>query len=178
MGTTPVYAFRYPELTDSPNSPTQVQNLALDVEARIEAIYASIAASRSLSDVQSANGTTTSTTFTATLTGGTACGIAFVAPASGVVIIHNSLGLFNTADFSICTIEVRTGSTIGSGTVVLAASDDYAIVHKNANLNQFGRATRLPGLTPGGSYNVRQQFRVPSGTGNFQRKELIVQLEL
>jgi hypothetical protein len=32
---TPIYGFRYPASTDTPDGPTQMQNLALDVEGRI-----------------------------------------------------------------------------------------------------------------------------------------------
>jgi hypothetical protein len=40
MGTTPVYKFRYPAATDPADVPTDMQELALDVEAAIEAIPA------------------------------------------------------------------------------------------------------------------------------------------
>lgn len=35
--TTPIYGFRYPALTEPPNGPDQVKNLALDVEAKFAA---------------------------------------------------------------------------------------------------------------------------------------------
>jgi hypothetical protein len=38
MGTTPVYALRYPELTDAPHGPNQIKNLADDVEAQLARI--------------------------------------------------------------------------------------------------------------------------------------------
>jgi hypothetical protein len=127
-----------------------------------------------VSDIQMTNGTTGSTTFTATLTGGTACGVVFTAPTSGKVMVHNNCGLFNTTDFSICGYEVRTGNVVGSGTVVQAVDDDHALITKATNLDQRGNQWPLTGLTAGNEYNVRQLYRVVSGTGNFQRKNLSV----
>jgi hypothetical protein len=44
MGTTPVYAFRYPASSVSPNVPVDMQNLALDVEAKFVTVDASVSA--------------------------------------------------------------------------------------------------------------------------------------
>lgn len=43
MSQTPTYGFRYPALSDAPNVPLWVQNLATDVEAKIQAMDASLA---------------------------------------------------------------------------------------------------------------------------------------
>lgn len=127
-------------------------------------------------DTQVTNGTTTSTSFTATLTGGTACGLAFTAPPSGRVLILSDCGVFNSsaANASLITIRVRTGASVGSGSDVVAASDDNAIAEWTANLIQVGNHYLATGLTPGSSYNVQQLYRVSAGTGNFQRKRLTV----
>lgn len=131
----------------------------------------------SVNSTQNTSGTTTSTSYTATLTGGTACGVAFVAPTSGRVAI------VNTADQSISaagqaahlSFAVRQGSTIGSGTSVLGAADDRSMYV----VNDSGRQSffyMLSGLTAGGSYNVQQNFRTSNAanTATFQRKTLDV----
>lgn len=128
-------------------------------------------------NVQVTLGTTTSTTYTATLTTGTACSTTFTAPASGKVEIKNILESFNSgAGFTKCTIEVRLGAVVGSGTVFLAASDDEAHGSTGAasTSGRYGVSTFLTGLTPNTVYNVRQMFRVQSGTGSFLRKRLLV----
>jgi hypothetical protein len=131
-------------------------------------------------DSQLASGTTTSTTYTATLTGGTACGVTFVAPPSGMVTIFNTVERNNSAGgtYSICGVEVRTGGTIGSGTVVgttlLGGTTDDKSVFA---LDYIGRNMvhhTITGLTPGNTYNARQLFRVSgASTGTFFRKELL-----
>lgn len=130
---------------------------------------------QSASDTQLTNGTTGSTTFTATLTGGTACGLTFVAPPSGVVFVTNRCGQFNTTDFSICGFQIRAGGSIGSGTIFQAVDDDHSLISKAANLEQRGDRWRVAGLTPGSTYNAQGLYRVVSGTGNFQRKHLAVE---
>lgn len=84
MGATPVYAFPYPGVNDSPNGPTQVQALATALETKVIAIDAAHAAVQAQADalprgrVASTNSATTSLTtaeaavdlFTVTLVSG------------------------------------------------------------------------------------------------------------
>jgi hypothetical protein len=148
---------------------------AADLQAMCDAI-AELRLLAASGDTQNTSGTTTSTTYTATLTGGTACGIAFTAPASGKVEIFNNCALVNSgASHALCTIRVRTGATIGSGADVVAAADANAIYHVGTNELRFGNSYLLTGLTAGSSYNVQQLFRVTGGTGTFLNKSLIVQ---
>lgn len=128
----------------------------------------------SASDVQNAAGTTTSGAYTATLTGGTACGFAFVAPASGRVLIINNCEVQNSAApaLSLCTIRVGTGGTVGAGTDVLAAANENALF---SGAQMRGSVTkRLTGLTGGVTYNVQQRFAAGGGTATYSNKELIV----
>lgn len=127
-------------------------------------------------DVENTTGTTTSVTYTSTLTGGTACGLAFVAPPSGKVLIHNNSRIFNSgSNLSLCSIHVRNGASIGSGTDFLAAADAHAISYFGANDDRRGGTELVTGLTPGNNYNVIQSFKVTGGTGSFGNKSLIVQ---
>lgn len=128
------------------------------------------------SDTQSTSGTTTSTSYTSTLTGGTACGVAFVAPASGAVLIISTCQISNSgANNTRCSFVVRTGAVIGSGSSVLAADDSRAQLH-NGTTSERGSISHpmTSGLTPGSSYNVQQVFSVAGGTGTFSNKNLVV----
>lgn len=128
------------------------------------------------SDTQNTSGTTTSTTYTATLTGGTACGLTFVAPTSGKVIVHNSANIKNsTTNFSGCVPIIREGGSIGSGTTFLAADDNLAIAVRGSDEVQMGRAILVTGLTAGNTYNVQQAFKVnAASTLTILRKHLLV----
>lgn len=129
----------------------------------------------SVVDSQNTTGTTTSTTFTATLTGGTACGVTFTAPTSGKIVVHNYSLIQNSgANDTACGWVLRTGSSIGSGTVVTSASDIRSLRHRLTTQVLFGAAHMVTGLTAGDVYNVQQAFRCDAGTGTFAAKELSV----
>lgn len=133
-----------------------------------------VVAVATVSDRQDTSGTTTSTSYTATLTGGTTCSAVFVAPPSGAVIIHNRFYGFNGgANFNFCSREVRAGAVVGSGTVFSAANDNTAVVRNGVSAD--GSPDHVTGLTAGSTYNVRQMFRVDGNTGTFIYKHLIVQ---
>jgi hypothetical protein len=130
-----------------------------------------------VSSTESALGSTTSTSYTATLTGGTACGVAFVAPASGTVIVHNSGLIDNSGTLrTYCTFRIRTGGTIGSGTDVVAALDANSIANVGVDDVTEGRSIMVTGLTPGATYNCQQLFKVSAAsTGTFVSKHLAIQ---
>lgn len=132
------------------------------------------AAGVTISNSQVTAGTTTSTTYTTTLSAGAVCGVAFTAPASGSVLVHNTSETNNSAppDLSLCSIRVRTGAVVGSGTDYLPVSDDEAVF--SAADTRHGISRFISGLTPWASYNVQQLVRVTGGTGTFGRKQLIV----
>lgn len=127
------------------------------------------------------SGTYSGTTYTETRTGagGTECQVALVAPPSGKVKISWSCGLTisNAAGFALMSWVFRTGSTLGSGTVVQAASD--SVVCQNTGLtaeNSFAQFFIMTGLTPGSSYNVCGAYRTTSGhTGTFNRPKILVE---
>lgn len=136
-----------------------------------------VVAMATVNNVQNTAGTTTSTSFTATLTGGTACVVAFAAPPSGAVLVHNAAGTTGSTGTvaAYCSFEVRTGSTPGSGSVFLAASINHCL-SSFGTLTEFqGRTKLVSGLTPGATYHARQMFAASSGTATVESKELIVQ---
>lgn len=128
-----------------------------------------------VSNVQAVAGTTTSVSYVATLTSGTTCSTTFVAPSSGKVIIKNTAEALNSgAGYSRYAIEVRTGAVIGSGTAIITAGDDDSGGNTGTSSVRATCETMLSGLTAGSTYNLRQLFRVQSGTGTFLRKNVIV----
>lgn len=177
MAATPVYALPYPTVSDAPDGPAQIRALAEATEAKLVLVDAAAAAllPGTVGSIQVTSGTTASATYTATLTGGTACSVAFVAPASGKVIITNTVQSSNSgANNSFCAPHVRNGAVIGSGTDVLASSDDEAHTNTGTNALRFSAERLLQGLTAGASYNVVQEFKASAGTATFTRKSLIV----
>lgn len=176
MGTTTPYSFPYQELSDPPNGPTLGQDLAEAINDEIVRVDAGVAAllPATIAGTQSTTGTTTSTSYTATLTGGTACSAVFTASASGKTLVLNNCECLNSGGgFSVCTIQVRTGAVVGTGTIVLTAADTEGIVNTGTSSNRVGISRLLEGLTPAAQYNVQQLFKVQSGTGTFLRKHLI-----
>jgi len=129
------------------------------------------------SDSQNAAATTTSTSYTSTLTGGTACGVAFVAPTSGEVIIHNSAFMDNSSTGrSYVSWIIREGDSIGSGATFLDGGDESYIAELGSNDVTAGRAIHVTGLTPGASYNCQQQFKTSAATtASYSWRHLIVQ---
>lgn len=133
------------------------------------------AGTSSVQDEVASAGSTTSTSFTATLTSSTAPGVVFVAPPSGRVIVGWHSNLVNTTSGQEARVgwELRVGGTIGSGSVVVAATDVRSLRIKGASTTNdvaFGSTYLVTALTPGSTYNVRQMYRVSSGTGLFEAK--------
>lgn len=123
--------------------------------------------------------TTTSAVYTTTLSPANICGVAFTGPPSGKVMIHWAAESSNSgvSGFCLTSPEVRTGTTVGSGTVVLAASDDNITRNDDATANvahRVGASYLLTGLTSGTSYNVALNHRVSVGTGTYLRRSVII----
>lgn len=130
----------------------------------------------SMDDIQNTAGTTTSAAYVETLTSGTACSGVFTAPLSGKVIVVSSAQIDNSgAQTSLMSFVIRTGSSIGSGTTFLAASDDDALRNIGTDETQDTYVRLVTGLTAGAIYNIRQAFRGSGGTtATFSRKRLSV----
>jgi hypothetical protein len=129
---------------------------------------------------QLTDGTTASATFTATLTGSTTPGLTFVAANSGKAFVNWFAQQTSDASNSVfSTFELRAGGVIGSGTVIVAASDDNALWTDPSDPNQnivSGMVRKLvPGLTPGSTYNVRGMYRSGGGNANFRTMRISVE---
>ena len=108
----------------------------------------------------------TSTSF---ITGTSVCGVTFVAPTSGQVKISWAARIeVNTSTVrGLVSIEVRDGGTVGSGTVIAAASALSALeIGVSTDIRLEAAIFRdLTGLTAGATYNVQTMHAV-AGVGN------------
>lgn len=183
-GTTTNYALRYQDVGDAPNGAVGLQNLANDVDAALLALEAKINAINGLAT--GFTGTSTdevgfsNTSFAA---GATVVGSAFTAPASGSMVFLFSAQLQQNinAQSTFVSIEVKTGGTVGSGTLAgSAANSDRALICGKAvnasapALLQATRAVYYTGLTPGATYNVRMLHCVDGGSGTISYREIIM----
>jgi hypothetical protein len=123
------------------------------------------------------SGTTSSSSYTATLSAGTSPGLSFVAPASGKAKIDYGMvaAASSATQIAYATIRVRTGGTVGSGTDVLDAStDNWAISVAGDLVTGTGRTKLVTGLTAGSTYNVQMLYRSSSGAATFVGREVVV----
>lgn len=119
--------------------------------------------------------TTTSTTYAT----GTVCGVAFVAPPSGKVMIRWSAELHHGTSFILVSPQVRTGSTVNAGTIVTTpvdwtANDDRTVRNDNALDVRSSDQDLMYSLVPGSSYNVTLLHRVGALTGTIGRRRITV----
>lgn len=113
-------------------------------------------------------GSTSSTSYTATLAGGSVVGVSFTAPIGGRVEVSTDMYMWNGgANACYCSFRICTGAVVGSGTQVLAPDDSFAAIMNGTNAATFSRTAVVTGLTSGSVYNVQQRVRVAAGTGNF-----------
>lgn len=160
-----------------PDTSTLVTALALEnIENAVDTVLARLMGSSATVSARNTGSAlaTTSTSYAVI----PSTGVAFVAPPSGIVLLHHSAGMNNTTANGGCLVApvVLTGSSIGSGPSVLAASDDNAVTNYTVSTQDIGKTTRLAGLTAGSSYNVQLHVRAGStGTANHVRQCVIVQ---
>lgn len=124
-----------------------------------------------------ASPSTTSATYVFPAAAGDRCSVVFVAPPGGKVIVLFAAGLdHNTAGSTAWVApEVRAGTTPGTGTVALTASDNYGISSQGTDEDQHGRHAYVSGLTPGSSYNAfLTQRTAGAGTAFMARQEITV----
>ncbi|MET0426650.1 MAG: hypothetical protein ABW046_22475 [Actinoplanes sp.] len=129
-----------------------------------------------VSNVDNTVRTTTSTAWTSTLTAPTICGTSFTAPPSGKVMVNFRCSLVNSGagNYSGMSPEIRAGTTVGSGTLFLAADDNRAISTSGTVFEEGGASILVTGLTAGSSYNAFACHRVSAGTGTYARREVVV----
>lgn len=174
---TPIYGLPYPSLSDPPNGPAQFQALAEAVEAELDRIDDTISGVP-ITQSSTAAGAVSTTSATYVVLAGDP-GIAFTAPTSGRVVVTISAAIVsNTADtYAMMGFQIRTGSTVGAGTIVTAANDNDVLAHAGTADQVASRVALVSGLTSGGSYNVQVLYKRFGGTGDtfFARRNVIVQ---
>ncbi len=129
----------------------------------------------SVTSVQGTTVTTTSATFT---TSGADCAVVFTAPTTGKVKIFTTARMINaTTSGTLIGPETRTGSTIGSGTVIESASAGNGPSHYGASFARIGVMHLLTGLTPGAVYNTRLLMSTSNAgdTASFANRELSIE---
>lgn len=117
-------------------------------------------------------GTTTSTSYTATLSGSPGTNPSVTLVTGTTALIHLKCDAYNTTLNAYALVGVAVS---GAGTV--AASDDYAMYHKMAvadNQITYGVSIMLGGLTAG-TNTFTMQYKVSSNTGNFGKRSITVQ---
>jgi hypothetical protein len=130
------------------------------------------------------SGTTASAGFTNTL-GGSAPyngihGVVFVAPPSGVVAVIAKVtgGSGSVAQYTVIDFEIKTGSTIGSGSTVRAPNEGTAGVHQSAVASSQGTLVSMDtvtNLTPGATYNAAIVYHGTGGaTSSINRRNIMV----
>jgi len=135
----------------------------------------------SVSDQQSPSFDTSITTYGTGSTGGSyaTCGVVFTAPLSGTVKITSGARVENssTTAGSLVAPETRTGSSIGSGTIVEAAADINGFSHYGSTFARGTASHLLVGLTPGATYTTRLLHRTSQTgtTATIALRELIVE---
>jgi hypothetical protein len=155
---------------------TQVNSATLTVNSSLLQLGTSVEKSSVLTD----SGTVTSTGYVGARTGTTnVCGTAFMSPPSGKVMVQWHCGVSNSSAtaFTLISFEIRTGSTVGSGTVIVAASDNVTIQHSGTTAEE-SKSTFYPldagQLQPNTQYNIRLMYRVSGTTGTINRPRLSV----
>lgn len=110
--------------------------------------------------------------------GASTVGVAFHAPASGRVMVHWRAQLFADATTTgRMSFRVGEGSIVGAGTLVAAASDNWAVQQfSNVSSPEFGSSYLWTDLDAGEVYNVELQHRRSGGAGNtfYANRQIIV----
>jgi hypothetical protein len=127
----------------------------------------------------------TNTSFGTTFTSGTyaSCSVVWTAPLSGQVRISYAGALLRKttgggAGNARISPRTRTGSTVGSGTIIEDASFDRNLRTGDTGFDarfDFGKSHILSGLTPGSVYNTQLLHMVSSGTGNTSDRRVSVE---
>lgn len=124
-------------------------------------------------DVDTGNVTTTSATYVSAGVGALITQVSFVAAATGRALVHFR-ATFSGSDVTtggMAAIEVTQG-----GSVIQAASDNYAVQSLLGQQDGHGTSTLLTGLTPGLTYNIELKYRRVTGSGTLfiGQREIVV----
>jgi hypothetical protein len=132
---------------------------------------------------ENSNTLTSSTVWPSFTAGSPVVGVAFVAPPSGRVFVTVTGYLSSTVNGrrGLMCYEIRSGSSIGSGSVISAASDDRGVNGSAAvtsgGTSFFNASARVmhTGLTPGASYNARTMHATTGGATTIHNRRILVE---
>jgi len=116
-----------------------------------------------------------------TFAAGTNLGTAFTAPASGSIFITVSVHMEGNLANNLCysTYEIKTGASIGAGTAVNTVTTEEGVgVGSQGGVTRIRSSARNlhTGLTPGASYNVRENHIVTAGNYDIFSRKLLVEM--
>lgn len=183
---TPTYNLPYPELSDAPNAPEQMQALAEAVEAEIDRVDDDLAGLSALRGYAFSDTTFSTTSLTPTTTGGTVVGTSFVAPPSGAIKVTVSALIRMTSTNEATTFisaVIATGGTVGAGTILHDSTSDSSLRMRkpdtagSSQMEIMASHVRLPStsLTPGVTYNAYLEHWVTGGTGLIGYRRIFVE---
>jgi hypothetical protein len=111
---------------------------------------------------EASGGSTGSTSYVSV---GSICGIAFVAPASGRVMVFFASALFNSgANDNKCTVQVNNGGVVGAGSTFRAPVDNDMILFQGAVAERGMSFADVSGMIAGNTYNAFVVNKAGAGT--------------
>lgn len=146
--------------------------MALFAGQKLHATDVNLAASESF---QTDSGTVAGSVYTPTRTGSSnIAGYVFVAPNSQNIMVFWGAGISVTSQFGLMAFEIRTGGTLGSGTIVQAASDNIQCQGTATSETTSSNSKLVTGLSAGSTYNIRAMYRTQAGgvTGTYNRPHI------
>lgn len=171
MPTTPTYGFPYPALSDTPNGPTQIGNLATQMESILTGTFvaADNALGARLLNIGAATVATNESLNTGSYTDLTTVGPTVTLTTRTIAIAFWASQIFSTGTFS-----GRVGCEV-SGATTIAAASTSALITTFANTNDAFRCGMIEvfNLTAG-SNTFRLKYSSAGGSVNFQNRRLIV----
>lgn len=178
MATTPVYGLHYPGTTDSPHGPNQLQQLALDVEAKLVTVDAAVAAN----NAKFVAFLTNYATYAEVLTSETSANTAFVdltTPGPAVTLVSagtKALVMWACQEYNATPASGAAMGFAVSGATTIAASDN-SVVGTNVGSTGFGfQAASFTVVTINpGSNTYTAKYRVASATtGTWVKRKIWV----
>lgn len=119
-------------------------------------------------------------TNTTAAAGSPVCGTSFTAPDSGkaFVTVTAHVECNTAAEAAYVNFEVRTGSTVGTGTITTATNPDNGVgAGAGGGSGRTSGSNRLliTGLTPAASYNVRTMHVTTGGNFDVFYRRLLIE---
>lgn len=136
--------------------------------------------------VSSTSVTTTSTTYTTTVSGGSNLSVVVTTGSEGLLRVGNfgQIGNSTAGQYAFQGFEIRTGATVGSGTIIGATMAGGVVDTQSVGVRAYATASDFvqagfvfqfdasDGVAPNTTYNIQTFYRVQANTGTFQYRIL------